>query len=396
MAPSDYARSRDIVSKPAGDESSPLATTTTLVDGRPYLPNLVVDTSDEASVVASALSIVLLSIRVAASNGATDVGRGGTRAAAAVAGAGAADSLLLNDYPIGATSRRFSDMSSRLSCVKVTGGITNALFRVTGFGTIGPSIATALAPLVSSRDAVESLVDFDSVLVRIFGAEGMIDRDLETSTYSALCDAGIAYRYLGRFGNGRVEGWLDGYSPLACSDLADVDASLAIAREMARLHYTFVLPGGELEDRHRGVGLWDQLGGWMDQARGYAEFKTPEDTERVRGLGLDEIEVEVRNFIDSFAASSPPSNDEGNGGDGGKGGDESDKGKERIVFRWVSAAEDAFDFDFGKNRIFPPSLFRLDAVSPPARLLRSRSSYVATTICSPRTSCDIKIAAKSN
>lgn len=384
MAPSDYARSRDIVSKPAGDESSPLATTTTLVDGRPYLPNLVVDTSDEASVVASALSIVLLSIRIAASNGATDVGRGGSRAAAA-------ESLELNDCPIDATSRHFSEMSSQLSCVKVTGGITNALFRVTGFGSLGPSIATELFPIAStadhddgdrpSRDVVASLVDFDSVLVRIFGAEGMIDRDLETSTYSALCDAGVAYRYLGRFGNGRVEGWLDGYSPLACSDLADVDASLAIAREMARLHYTFVLPGGELEDRHRGVGLWDQLGGWMDQARGYAEFKTPEDTERVRGLGLDEIEVEVRNFIDSFAASSPPSNDEGNDGDGGKGGGGSDKGKERIVFRWVSVAEDAFDFDFGRNRIFLPSLFRLNTVSPPARSPLSRSSFLATTIC---------------
>eukprot|EP00985_Skeletonema_marinoi_P033946 scaffold42676_cov110-Skeletonema_marinoi.AAC.1 len=79
---------------------------------------------------------------------------------------------------------------SQLSCTKVTGGITNALFRVSGFQSI-----TSL-----------TAADFDSVLVRIFGAEGMIDRDIETSTYAALCNADIAYKYMGRFSNGRIEG----------------------------------------------------------------------------------------------------------------------------------------------------------------------------------------------
>jgi hypothetical protein len=56
----------------------------------------------------------------------------------------------------------------------------------------------------------------------------------------------------------------------------------------------------------------------MNQAKGYVDFKTPSDTERVRKLELDMIEVEVANFISSFA---------------GDGDGESANGKQRIVFR---------------------------------------------------------------
>jgi hypothetical protein len=36
------------------------------------------------------------------------------------------------------------------------------------------------------------------VLERIFGVEGIIDRDVKTSTYSALCNAGIAHCHIGK------------------------------------------------------------------------------------------------------------------------------------------------------------------------------------------------------
>eukprot|EP00985_Skeletonema_marinoi_P030566 scaffold32648_cov73-Skeletonema_marinoi.AAC.1 len=68
---------------------------------------------------------------------------------------------------------------------------------------------------------------------------------------------------------------------------------------MARLHCLFDVPEGELRDHHCGkeldvisVGLWDQLSSWMEQAKGYSEFKTAKDTERARALQLDNIEVE--------------------------------------------------------------------------------------------------------
>ena len=201
-----------------------------------------------------------------------------------------------------------------LTCTRVTGGITNALYRVGGFG----KLRHTLEQLEQLERDDASLIDFDSVLVRVFGAEGMIDRDVETSTYSALCDAGIAYRHLGRFGNGRVEGWLDGFVPLKSTELAEGTFSIEIAAELAHMHCSFQVPEGELRKHHGGLGLWDQLSGWMNQAKGYVDFKTPSDTERVRKLELDKIEVEVANFMCSFA-----------GDDDG----ERTKGKKRIVFR---------------------------------------------------------------
>ena len=308
MAPSDYVRSRTL-----NREEEFFAT---IVDGRPYLPNLMVDaTRSESSVVETALAIVMHSIRVAESTSSPDLGRGATNAnsnAKEVRG----DDLpsIFSQPPINRSSVSCFHSVSALTCTRITGGITNALYRVGGFGTLRRTLVQL------ERDDA-SLIDFDSVLVRVFGAGGMIDRDVETSTYSALCDAGIAYRHLGRFGNGRVEGWLDGYAPLKSTELAGGSFSLEIAAALANMHCSFQVPEGELREHHGVVGLWDQLSGWMNQARGYVDFKTPSDTERVRELKLDEIAAEVANFISSFA------------GDGdGDGDGECAKGKNRIVF----------------------------------------------------------------
>ena len=59
---------------------------------------------------------------------------------------------------------------------------------------------------------------------------GMIDRDLETATYCALAESGIAPPYYGRFANGRIEGWIDNVLPLTLEQLSDPDVSTAIAR----------------------------------------------------------------------------------------------------------------------------------------------------------------------
>jgi len=76
----------------------------------------------------------------------------------------------------------------------------------------------------------------EGVLIRLFGGEGVIDRDKETSTYAALCAAGIGHAYLGRFGNGRVEGFLQGFETLTPTDIADGAISQAIALKLADMH----------------------------------------------------------------------------------------------------------------------------------------------------------------
>ena len=97
----------------------------------------------------------------------------------------------------------------------------------------------------------------------------MIDRDDETSCYASLCDAGIAYQYLGRFGNGRIEGWLEGFRPLEVKEMPLY--STQIAAQMANLH-AFTTTNNDTEEK---PVMWNQLWDWMKQAvQGY-----PDDTD---------------------------------------------------------------------------------------------------------------------
>jgi ethanolamine kinase len=317
MPPSDYIRTREL-----GGNGTAGQYFSRVVDNHPYFPNLSVDATDSMSVRHAALVLVysaLLNNRQSKS--------GDNSSSSDNDGSEAAEQKnklksKLNEFFDTAGGTRKSCMD-QLSCTKVTGGITNALFRVSGFQTVknllvDTTTTTAAATTGATTDNCDYL-DFDSVLVRIFGAEGMIDRDIETSTYAALCNANIAYKYMGRFANGRIEGWLDGYHPLQLSDLNNEDVSLEIAKEMARLHCLFEVPEGELREHHCGkssnsneldvitVGLWDQLNSWMEQAKGYTEFKTPADTERVRQLKLDQVELEVQHMIEMITNTPSPS-----------------------------------------------------------------------------------------
>ncbi|KAL7504965.1 hypothetical protein ACHAXN_002519 [Cyclotella atomus] len=290
MAPSGYIQSRQL-----GALDPTKSHFATLVDNRPYLPNLSVDASDESSIRHAALVIVLLNA------GRKDKERLNIKNVMFA---------LLNNEGIN-WDEVAQESCNVLQCTKVTGGITNALYRVSGFQSLIEleKIQQAFLKVHSSNhslkdDTIASIIHYDSILIRIFGAEGMINRDIETSTYAALCRADIAHDYLGRFANGRVEGWLDGFTALTCNDLQRDDTSAQIAREMARLHCLFEIPAGdELRDHHGDeVGLWDQLNSWMGQALGYSEFKTVEDIERVKKLELKKIEMETNRFIDLYTA----------------------------------------------------------------------------------------------
>ena len=291
MSPSGYIQSRQLATL-----DSKKIHIATLVDNRPYLPNLIVDASDEDSIRLAALATVLYNAAKRADGEQYLTIRG-------------LMFKVLHDASIPWDTLK--EEAKSLSCVKVTGGITNALFRVSGFQSLiqSDTIKQALSDIHSSNYPkshkstleISSLVNFDSILIRIFGAEGMIDRDVETATYAALCRAGVAHDYVGRFQNGRIEGWLEGYVPLKCKDLQSEETSIQLAKEMARLHCLFRVPEGELREHHGDkVGLWDQLKSWMEQAKGYTEFKTETDTERVKGLELNKIEAEVYRFIELY------------------------------------------------------------------------------------------------
>ena len=225
MAPIDFIKAR---------ESSSVE----IVCNKPYYPNLKVDAGDLSTVALAAIQIIFH---------------------------GKDESTLPT-----------KSLEESLTVTKVTGGITNALFRISGFSSHDTSLD-------------------DSVLVRVFGAEGMIDRDVETSTFSSLAEKGVAPPYYGRFENGRLEGWLDNYSPLSLMDLQELDTIKAIAEQMAKLHCGYTVPDS-LKSYHdeSNPGLWSQLFSWMDQANAITKYKSEKDDARAQELlDLSKISIEL-------------------------------------------------------------------------------------------------------
>lgn len=168
-----------------------------------------------------------------------------------------------------ATRFQVNGESKDWSVSQVSGGITNLLYSV---------------------DTKEH-----KLLVRIFGAEGMIDRDVETATFAALAAQGLAPRYFGRFANGRLEEFLPGMKPLSPRQMAEPVISQSIARQLAKMHAQFKVPE-ELTPYHSSSGepnMWTQLEDWMTQAS-QAIFQTEEDTQRAALLRLNQIPQELK------------------------------------------------------------------------------------------------------
>lgn len=220
MAPSDY-----IAARSNGDKDDQFYQV--LVDERPYFPFLVVDASKEDS------------IRLAAS-------------------------LIVND------TKDFD--SSNLKVTKISGGITNQLYRVSGLA-----------------NSTNGTTNTSAVLVRLFGAEGMIDRNVENATYASLAKKGLAPKYYGRFANGRLEEWLEA-RPLDVEELSVY--SKPIAHEMGHLHANFKVPS-HLEQYHNTPALWTDLHSWMTQALN-ATFACEKDTERAAALNLEQVAEELK------------------------------------------------------------------------------------------------------
>ena len=148
----------------------------------------------------------------------------------------------------------------------VTGGITNKLKKVS-YGD-----------------------DKLAVLVRLFGAEGMIDRDEEDPLFEAICAALGEPRYYGRFKNGRVEGWLDGCRPLNLDDMSDPKFSPNIAAKMARLHKFDGIPA-QFKEKYSAPGMWSQLDAW------YAEATEPRTAETINKNPINATALASLNLV---------------------------------------------------------------------------------------------------
>jgi ethanolamine kinase len=189
--------------------------------------------------------------------------------------------------------------SHHLVVTQVQGGNTNVLFCVAGL----PKCAKKEQEHKDNTSTSTNIPD--KVLVRIFGGQGLIDRDAETSTYAALAAQGLALEYHGRFGNGRIEGWFDDGRCLTEDDLAP--NALAIARSLATLHTTFTTPSTTTtQTTTTRPTLWVQLEDWITTAV-EATFPTLCDTQRATALNLPQWQDELAFLQDHVIIESKDS-----------------------------------------------------------------------------------------
>jgi thiamine kinase-like enzyme len=167
--------------------------------------------------------------------------------------------------------------TSDLSIEKVSGGNTNVIYCV-------KKISGGITNQLYKVDLLPP------VLVRIFGAAGLIDRDIENTNYSALAAKGLAPPYYGRFANGRIEGWLE-MRPLEVTELGLFNKQ--IAQQLGKMHAKFI------PEKKESPNMWSQLRSWMDQAL-EAEFQGPKDEERAAELDLSALPAELDRLHDSL------------------------------------------------------------------------------------------------
>jgi ethanolamine kinase len=129
---------------------------------------------------------------------------------------------------------------SSLAVTKISGGITNLLFRVT-----------------HPASSVES------VLVRLYGAntELMIDRRRDTAAFRLLSERGVGPRYWGQFPTGRVEGYIKA-RPLLPEEMGHPAYAPGIGRALAKMH-AMDIPAHESMPKEEPC-LWKRLYEWMD------------------------------------------------------------------------------------------------------------------------------------
>jgi len=174
----------------------------------------------------------------------------------------------------------------------VSGGNTNVLLCVSNLSQIRRPTTTGRTRTRTTRSPTSNTNTTvpDKVLVRIFGAHGLIDRDAETSTYAALAQQGLALPYYGRFGNGRIEGWSE-WKCLAEEEVGNY--AIPIARAMATLHETAQLPPAPaLTPDEATPTMWMQLQDWIGTAV-TAKFPIAQDMERAAALNIPQWQDEL-------------------------------------------------------------------------------------------------------
>ena len=95
-----------------------------------------------------------------------------------------------------------------------------------------------------------------------------VDREVENRILAWLSSEGLAPTFHGRFANGRIEEFYDGYRPLSWDELQLPRFAVPVARALANLHCAQP-PEGVLnisEEQRRDGEIWSRVSDWFDMA----------------------------------------------------------------------------------------------------------------------------------
>ena len=145
--------------------------------------------------------------------------------------------------------------------------------------------------------------------MRIFGAEGIIDRRIENALFKTLADAKIAPGYLGRFANGRCEQFLAGWSNFEHADIREPRVAACVAFKLAQVHQFAVPPPLDQKFDSTRSGLWTQLKEWI-HALATLPIQDKQLAEKVNNfcseyLGGSTLAL-LRERVDQFEKNVPP------------------------------------------------------------------------------------------
>ena len=165
------------------------------------------------------------------------------------------DGLLLNNVKDAIVNSRDAPWNSatpeRIELSKITGGLTNILYKASLIGDMQKS----------------------AILVRIFGkSDGLLNRESENIIYKQLSDSGLSPRLLGVYDWGRLEEYLDKNLPLASgTDMVSItpqrDTVCLIAGAISQLHDVKLDTSSDLQDSN----IFAVIGRWLNLAVKYSE-----------------------------------------------------------------------------------------------------------------------------
>lgn len=164
--------------------------------------------------------------------------------------------------------RQLEDTELRVE--RVLGGITNRIF------------------CVSVKNDTQNQY-YSKVLVRVFGAEGIIDREKENEIFEQLAANTIAPSFIGEFTNGRIESWLQGRC-ISIDEMRYPTISKAVAQKLAVLHrFQPKSSGNNLQDSP----VWESIYGWLREAKVALKHLENRGVDETRMSLLRQIDLQV-------------------------------------------------------------------------------------------------------